>query len=204
LKPHPIGDLGEINSVIDLRGFVPMSLPHYEPPLKTGLIFVKVPTRKALLMLYFGDLDVTNVAKDASKLDAKDLSNISFQLEDQAVPGPLASWVRLSYGLTKNTAPELYNKLVGGNFDSVEPTTVFFTSHSSFIIISFHYSSFFQPNGQVILILEFAKKTAQYKAAYVVYSTTLLEKQTKAFLESTSSIVMREVIKAGVQASIAP
>lgn len=57
-KPTPIGDLGHIDTVVDLRGFIPLSHTSAELLLTwsgKGLRWYKVPTKKALLMLIQGN-----------------------------------------------------------------------------------------------------------------------------------------------------
>src|ERR1700735_2449310 len=57
--PTPIGNLGQVTKVIDLRGFVPMSFSS-KNAIRTlsssGLRWYQVPIKSALLMLYYGTL----------------------------------------------------------------------------------------------------------------------------------------------------
>src|ERR1035438_6712180 len=74
-EPRPIGHLGEVDSVVDLRGFVPMSLSSKTAGgWLTNLRWYKIPTRKALLLLYFGTLSVSHVADDTTSLEKRALS----------------------------------------------------------------------------------------------------------------------------------
>src|ERR1039458_5855457 len=81
-QPSPIGNLGNLDVVVDLRGFVPMSFwsataakatfaGHSDNFKGDVLRWYKIPTKKALLMLYFGDLTSTHIADDTTKLESR-------------------------------------------------------------------------------------------------------------------------------------
>ena len=73
-EPTPIGDLGPIEAVVDLRGFVPMSFRAKSGRFKgskgtwTELRWFKIPTRRALLFLYYGSVSRADISQDSAML----------------------------------------------------------------------------------------------------------------------------------------
>jgi hypothetical protein len=187
--PAPIGDVGKIETVVDLRGFIPMSLPQYPSSNVASRIFYgpeyprhwfKIPTKKALLMLYYGNLPFSKFAEDTVSLEKEQLSQTTFIRESDA-KGANASWCELAYTLAKDSAP-LFERIVGGSgFQATEPITVFFTEQSTFVILSFKYTSYsalVANNGQALIGLEFSRSSRRYKTFYQLYSTVLINKPT--------------------------
>jgi hypothetical protein len=201
--PTPIGDLGNIETVVDLRGFVPMSLPK-RPDSTLGKVihwnehedhWYKIPTKKALLILYYGTLNFDKVADDATTLEAP-FKNVPFLKESQA-HGETASWVRLAYTLDKE-APQLYEQLIGGGgYEGSEATTLFFTEQSAFVVLSLRYSSTFTLNGQLLIALEFSRFSKNYKALYKLSSTTLMvNKSSSEALTATAPFIAKAITAA--------
>src|ERR1022692_1143085 len=137
-EPRPIGHLGEVDSVVDLRGFVPMSLSSKTAGgWLTNLRWYKIPTRKALLLLYFGTLSVSHVADDTTSLE-KRFSKTSF-LKESNVNAESKLWCKVAYNSAKDSAA-IYQQIAGGSgLQGAEPTTIFLTPESAFVILNFKY-----------------------------------------------------------------
>jgi hypothetical protein len=211
-RPTPIGSLGDLDTVVDLRGFVPMSfysaaadadakknrfrLDNFFPDL---LRWYKVPTAKALLMLYFGDLASTNIADDTTKLENRRFGHIRFLRESDA-QNESASWCKVAFELAKDSGA-LYQTIVGGDgFEAGEPTTVFLTDQSAFVMLSLKYNSPIRrkSTGQVLVALEFSRSSRGYRTFYKLYSTELAGKTTSAAFTATAPIVAKALAEAGV------
>jgi hypothetical protein len=211
-RPIPIGNLGNVNAVVDLRGFVPMSffsasayadaqknrfkLENFFPDL---LRWYKIPTKKALLLLYFGDLPSTKIADDTTNLEQRHLGKTQFLQEPDAY-GESASWCKVAYNVAKHSEA-LYQQIVGSEgFEAGEPTTVFFTDQSAFVILSLKYNSAIRRNstGQVLVALEFSRSSRQYKTFYKLYSNELMSKTTSEAFSKTAPIVAKVLAEAGM------
>ncbi|HUI55810.1 MAG TPA: hypothetical protein VLY04_12615 [Bryobacteraceae bacterium] len=201
--PTAIGDLGNIETVVDLRGFVPMELPVRPPNVlsDTPLRWFKIPTRKALLLLYFGSLRVGDIANDTTAAERASFSWTRF-LKEAQVTGEAALWCKLAYETARDSEP-LFERIAGSGFKAAEPTTVFLTEDTAFVILSFKYASILRitantPDGQMLIGLEFSRSLKTYKTLYNLYSTTPFDKPTtKAFVES-APIVAKALNAAGI------
>jgi hypothetical protein len=201
--PTPIGDLGRIQTVIDLRGFIPMSLPKRKDNIADKIInfnghddsWYKIPTKKALLILYYGTLPFDRVADDTSNLEGA-FHDTRF-LSESAAEREFGKWIELSYGMTK-VAPQMWDLLIGGSgFEGAEPVTLFLTENSVFEILSIRYSDSSTVNGQLLIALEFSRSSRRYKALYKLSSTTLLNnKPTREAFISSAPFIEKAIIAA--------
>jgi hypothetical protein len=216
--PTPIGDLGPIETVVDLRGFVPMSFASksgisisnqlhgaasdYRKLLVNtdGLHWYKIPTKKALLMLYYGDLDSTNLAADTTDLEQR-FSSTTFMKESEA-QGDVAAWCRLAYAAARDAEP-IFKSIAGGSgSEGAEPVTLFFTDQSCFVLLSFRYSSLVMENqGQLLVAMEFSRSLKEYKTYYPLYSTLLWSKSTKDLAGLTASCMGQALHDAAIVAT---
>jgi hypothetical protein len=208
-EPTPIGNLGNLGTVVDLRGFVPMAFASREAtPLwnaqltlattgkwKNGDVhWYKIPTKRALLLLYFGDIPSTHLADDTTSLEGQRFRKTRF-LKESDVNGETALWSSLAYRMAKDSEP-LYQKIVGDNeFEGAEPTTVIFTDQSSFIVLSFRGKN----AGQELIAMEFSRSSREYKTFYQLYSTVVPNKATNELIAGAAAFVGKELIKAGIQ-----
>ncbi|HUI53781.1 MAG TPA: hypothetical protein VLY04_02340 [Bryobacteraceae bacterium] len=220
-KPTPIGDLGHLNVVADLRGFVPMSFYSLasmglnesggadkasisnavQNEISAGLLpgdslrWYKIPTKRALLMLYSGDLSLRQIAEDSSAQEASRFGNTRF-LKESEVTGETAWWCRFAYKIAQGAA-SLFEKIAGDGFENAEPTTVFLTDQSAFVMMNFRYRSLLRRNstGQVIVALEFSRALKEYKTFYQVYSTTLVSRSSAEAFQATAPIVAKLLLE---------
>jgi len=193
-KPTAVGNLGNITTVVDLRGFVPMLLPTDPGTFLRvtddyNLHWYKVPTQRGLQMLYFGNLSLQDL------IDGKTVPwsrQTRFLKEKQAMgEDEDAFWVQFVYTLAKN-GPHLYDEFVGGGgFKAAEPTTVFFTDASVFLVLSFKFASLagHSPDGQMLVAFEFSRSIKQYKTVYELYSTAVWNKASSEAFMKTAPIV---------------
>jgi hypothetical protein len=199
--PTPIGDLGKVDLVIDLRGFVPMSFRSKEKDaftlenmtkVRTALQWYKIPTKKALLMLYFGSLSSDRLGSDTSSLESEAFRGTGF-LDEGTAKGESIKWCELAYDIAEKDSDRIFDHLIGGTtFTAAEPTTVFFTPDSAFVIVNFRYSQWnFGDRGQALVALEFSRRLKRYKSLYYLYSTTLFSKSTHEMFASTAPYVAR-------------
>lgn len=206
-EPTPIGNLGRIDVVVDLRGFVPMSFYSHavvkEGPKITldplpfdALRWYKIPTRKALLMLYSGDLK-KNIASDTTSLERAQFSNAAFLAESDVKNKELQSWCKIAYTMAKHSEP-LYERIAGSGFEEAEPTTVFLTDKSVFVILSFRYNSVLRrrSTGQVLVALEFSSSSREYRTFYQVYATLFTNKATANAATQAAKELAGQALKA--------
>ena len=201
--PAAIGNLGRIQTMVDLRGFVPMELPVRPPNVlaDTPLRWFKIPTSKALLLLYSGSVRLGDIANDTTAVERATFGTTRFVKESQ-VTGESALWCKLAYETARESEP-LFERIAGSGFKAAEPTTVLLTEDSAFIILSFKYASILRitantPEGQMLIALEFSRSLKTYKTLYNLYSTTPFDKPTtKAFMD-TAPIVAKALNAAGI------
>jgi len=107
---HPIGDLGAIETVVDLRGFVPlsrMSASAMWTLTMSAMRWYKIPTRKALLLFYTGKLSIDNVAADTTALEKQSFAHTRF-LTERDVSGDTERWCKLAYDLSEKDSKRLF------------------------------------------------------------------------------------------------
>ncbi len=207
-KPTPIGNLGGIETVIDLRGFVPMSFAS-ENANSLGASFkrtisdprtllenvdtlrwYKIPTRKALLMLYFGDLKSTELGQDASKFENR-FENTQFLKESEA-KGEMIAWCKLAYAAAKDSEP-IFKTLAGKDgFEGAEAVTLLFTEQSCFVFLNLKYSnSIRKGTGQLLVAMEFSRYLKEYKTFYLTYTTMVVSKSTREGFAETAPYIIK-------------
>jgi len=220
-KPTAVGDLGHLDVVVDLRGFVPMSFYSLasmglnesggadkasinnaiQNEISAGLIpadalrWYKIPTKRALLLLYSGDLALAHIAEDSSAQEASRFGGTRFLKESEAT-GEAAWWCRVAYKMAQGAAP-LFEKIAGDGFENAEPTTVFLTDQSAFVMLNFRYRSLLRRHstGQVLVAMEFSRALKEYKTFYQVYSTTLVSKSSADAFQATAPIVAKILLE---------
>jgi hypothetical protein len=187
--PVPIGDVGAIEVVADLRGFIPMSFVSAEASGFLSLTldpfrWYKVPVKKALLMLYYGKLKSSQLATDIPKDVNQYVENVRVldEYHCSKEKADIRLWCRAAYDAEKDSKA-LLQKLSGG-YDSAEPVLVFTTKDSSFIVLSLRYSDLLRSKGtgQVLVAIEFSRTHRQYKTFYTLYSTTILSPSVREFV----------------------
>lgn len=176
--PKPIGDLGRIETVIDLRRFVPMSLmansAYWRMSLFDNLKWFEIPTKKALLMLYYGDLRVEDVNADTTAMEARRFESTQF-VGESVGDGENAQWARFAYDLAAKSGP-IFQIIGGSGFQSGEPIAVLLTQESAFLVLSLKYGSVLVSEGQALVAVEVSRISHRYKTIYPLYSTLMLDK----------------------------
>ena len=195
-RPTPIGNLGDVQTIIDLRGFVPMSLASrpgwWRMTLADNDDWFKVPTKTALLMLYYGNLDIADIDKDTTNLQSSFARTTL--LQESELKGDSDRWAQVAYRLASNSySASLFENLAGDGFQAAEPTTVFFTPQSAFIILSFKYESTLVHHGQLLVAFEFSRSSKRFKTFYPVYSTELMSKSGTATAVAVAPYVAKAV-----------
>ena len=207
-----IGDLGKIESIIDLRGFVPVKLLSKD---SDDLQWYKVPIKEFISAIYFDNKVSWFSKKDAdedkgflkkwkdkitngtSKLKNKYL-NVPTPIKENDVYGEEENkWIRLAYSL-KRKGEELYGSVGGGyGYDDTEPIMILSTEYSSLVFMSFRYKGV-KESGQYLVAFELSK-TGEYKTFYRVYDTFITSVNTaQAFDDSLpiiGNIAMKLVFK---------
>ena len=195
----PIGDLGNIQTIINLRGFIPISAVSKK---KTSYInsnifksiitlnldvfkWYKFPIARTISLLYYGKDDWANLSK---------LSKIKFLKEDKLCRKN-AQWANFAYKLTKNNGKILF-KSVGGwlGFDGAEPIAIILTEQNAIIIINFKYADIERNGtGQILCGFEFSRRFKKYKTFYDLYSTTIYKRSTKKSYEATKPLIIEAI-----------
>jgi hypothetical protein len=183
--PTAIGNLGDIDTVVDLRGFMPMLLmTNYDSSIlraidKYKFDWFKVPTPQALHLLYPGDLTLQQVITGTGVPTTGPLAHARF-INEEKISRHDRFWLNLAYDSVKD-GPQLYKQLVGGDgFEGAEPVTILFSHNSVFLFLSFKYSSVIHwgqgGEGQLLVALEFSRFEKKYRAIYQIYSTAAVNK----------------------------
>lgn len=188
-EPTPIGNLGHIETVVDLRGFVPMSLSSvsgFWTPTLTDFRWFKIPTKAAVSLLYYGTLKLPQLGSVPLHEDP-DLRTTRFSDESQ-VTGNEKQWCLVAYATAKSDKP-LFQSFTG-KYDGTEPILVLFTRQSVFIIISVKYSTLNNPGvGQTLLALEFSRAFRKYKQLYPLYTTMVMTESAREDFEQSAHYV---------------
>jgi hypothetical protein len=158
--------------------------------LQTALQWYKVPTKKSLLMLYYGNLTSDNLASDTTGLENATFANTRF-LDESSAKGETVKWCDVAYNLAEKDSKRIFDQLIGGEtFTAAEPTTIFFTRDSVFVIMNYRYSQWnYGDRGQALVAMEFSRRLKRYKSLYYLYSTTLFSKSTHEIFSSSASYV---------------
>jgi hypothetical protein len=190
-KPTPIGDLGAVQTIVDLRGFVPLLLP-WKQNYQIYKWF-KVPTKKAGLLLYYGDLKAWDLSSNTSNDEANKFAHTAVQKEAE-VSGDLAKWTDFAYKVATDLGPSVFERIAGSGFQSAEPISIFVTNDSVFVLVNFRYQSILSKiesingQGQILTAFEFSKVSKRYKTFYELYSTAYGKASQQVFTSTTPLI----------------
>lgn len=192
----PIGDLGHIQYIIDLRGFVPIAgvSKAKKEKQKSGLLnlvttdvvtWYKIPTRWGIAILYYDNKDGWDSLKDT-------LSETRV-LKENELSGENLKWAKFAYDLAKSSGKELFGASGGTwGFEAAEPVAVIFTAQSLIVLINFRYSDLDRDGtGQILSGFEFSRTLKEYKNFYQVYSTTMFRRSTKNALISSKPYITK-------------
>lgn len=200
LKSHfeirPIGDFGNIEAVLDLRGFVPISgtskakyKEHYSGSFSEQIFtkwqfsdlhsWYKLPTKHGVGLVYYGSDDFK-------------LSNTQFLRESQ-LAGENKQWAALAYDLTETSGKKLFEATGHSfGFDGAEPINILITAQSVFVVVNFRYTDPVRwGTGQVLTAFEFSRALKGYKTYYEVYTTALLPSSARKAFEKSLPIVTK-------------
>ncbi len=172
-----IGDLGSIQTIIDLRSFVPLSAwstkREKEKIVGTDCFqWFKLPVKEGICHIYYGEMG----EKYENKMSQTKI------LTEKELAGDNLKWGELSYEIAQSSGEELF-KAAGGwlGFEGAEPIAVILTEHSAIIVMSFKYSDLMRHGhtGQILCGYEFSRKTKNYKTHYHIYSTLIFPRSAK-------------------------
>jgi len=147
-------------------------------------------------LLYFDNLRMEDVTNDTRRLERETLANTHLISEADA-KGESAPWCKLAYDLAKDAAP-LFERMSGSGFETAEPIDVLLTKESAFILLNFKYRNIVVDNGQVLVAMEFARSSKNYKTLYKLYTTEIVSKAAVDVFASTAPIVGPILAKAAI------
>ena len=183
----PIGDVGDIQTIVDLRGFIPLS---YVSKAKSDgfhldvVQWYQIPTLPGVARLYYGDWKEATMEK---------LSRITL-LTEEKLTGENLEWAKFAYTLAKTSGNDLF-KSAGGSaheLDASEPVAVLLTARSAIVLLSFKYTSLArQGTGQVLCGFEFSRMLKEYKTFYEIHSTIIVGRSTKKAFENSLPYVTK-------------
>lgn len=165
-----IGDTGQIERIIDLRGFIPFSFPSRERGKKQGqsplnwfmdiFQWYMCPTPDGVGRLYYG-FDNSHIGN---------MRNIPLVPEAHAKGEDLA-WAKLAYRLATDNGDALYERVGGGSHPlASEPIVVFFNKSSAFVVINFRYQSMEREGtGQYLVAFEFSRSLREYRMFHAIH-----------------------------------
>jgi hypothetical protein len=208
-----IGDEGQVEKIIDFRGYVPLSaVSKKRDTLFTLDIFqyYKFPLRSTLRQVYHGlkelepyfdvnvpeDYDkVTEYFGDVPIVKEEDLApkegEFNFVTEDTA-------WVDFANNITDGeSGEELYRGVFrgGGGFETAQPIAILMNKSNIFVLINLRLSSINRNGtGQTLIALEFSRASKKYRDFHVIY-TTSEEIATNASLLRTTSFFVNAAVK---------
>lgn len=192
-KITPIGDLGNLEQIIDLRGFIPLSLvSKTKSDYQEKSIFnfftdrfqwYQIPTPSGVSLLYYGDSDDATLKKLAkTKL-----------IDEKGLAGDNQQWAKFAYELSRSSGSALF-KVAGGSrgLDSSEPVAILFTARTAIILMNFKYTDVDRKGtGQIICAFEFSRALKEYKTFYDLYSTTAFSRSTKEAFDTSAPYVTK-------------
>lgn len=174
--PKAIGDLGDVQKIVDLRGFLPLSMRSKKKSAfqKTSFFnnftdifqYYKYDIRR-LDWLYYG-LDSKKTFDRVQVVHEKDLNAEELK------------WAEVAYGLTEGeTGKKFYGALVGSTgFENAEPIAVLLTEKDAFVVVNFRWSSMDRKStGQTLMAFEISRKVQQIKSTYCLYENSLFSKE---------------------------
>jgi hypothetical protein len=187
-----IGNVGRLQTIIDLRSFIPLSSVSrqriqncslFELPFKDVHLWFQIPIKFGIRLIYYGEGENCSAGK---------LSETKVLREDE-LAGDDLKWAKFSYELARSSGKELF-KSAGGrlNCDAAEPVAVILTSQSAIVIMNFKFTNILRPNstGQLLCGYEFSRTTREYKTFYSIYQNTLLGRAaTDAFVLSGPYVI---------------
>lgn len=202
-----IGNLGEIKSIIDLRGFVPVKLKSID---SGDSQWYKVPTKEFINAIYFNNkvswLSETDEDKGLLEKWGDNIANIVSNVKDKYlnIPDPTNEndisgaeekrWVQYAYELSRK-GEKLYDSIDGGmGYDSAEPIMILEIENSGLIFISFRYKGI--PSGQYLVAFELSKN-GDYKTFYRVYDTFITPINVQQAFTDSVPIIAEVVLKFG-------
>ncbi len=186
-----IGDLGDVEQIIDLRGFLPLSCPMkdaYKHPQETsGLMFdefrwFKYPLVQGLQEVYYGKAAAAEKNFAATPVITED------KLE-----GDLKAWAQFSYQLSANNGEILFKQLGGTTgFERAEPVAILVTKASVFLLMNFRYGNTRRHDtGQVLAAYEFSRSLKANKMFYSLYTTFAFEKFDKKAVATATPMLTK-------------
>jgi hypothetical protein len=180
----PIGDLGTIRTIVDLRGFIPLSLLQKSRACLDCLNWYKFPLKDGVARVYYGGADPSVLSKlAATKIVGED------HLSREQL-----GWAKLAYGLVKSSSADLFVAAGGyaDDLDTAEPVAVLMTDRSALIIVNFKYSDFERRGtGQIMCCYEFSRSLREYKTFYRVSSTLALNRSTRTAFAKSMPYVLK-------------
>lgn len=138
-------------------------------------------------------MSIDHLADDTTGLERQNWAETRF-LRESDTRGETALWCKVAYDVSERDSRRIFEQLVGGGFDAAEPTTVFFTQESVFVILSFKYTQInIRDQGQVLVAFEFSRTSKRLRTTYYLYSTTIFRKSTSELLAATAPYVAKAV-----------
>lgn len=182
--PKAIGDVGNVEKILDLRGFLPLSLTSKK----------KSDYQDASIFNTFTDIfqyykyDIRRLEWFYYGLDSKQTFVRVKVVSEKELDGEELQWAKVAYGLTEGEAGrKLYGSLVSSSgFENAEPIAVLFTEKDAFVIVNFRWSSFDRKStGQTLMAFEISRKLHQLKSTYCLYENSAVSKEKRqAFVDS--------------------
>lgn len=187
-KITPIGDIGDIETIIDLRGFIPLAgVSKAKRKHQGASVFnwftdnhqwYQLDTVSAIAILYYPKIDDKTAQKKFARTKL---------LREDALRAENLQWAKFAYALASKSGKELF-KAAGGSkgLDTSEPVAVLLTARSAIVLLSFKYSDGDREGtGQVLCAFEFSRTLKEYRTFYALYDTFAFSRSTKnAFKES--------------------
>ena len=167
-----IGNVGRLQTIIDLRSFLPLSCESRQRVENCSLfedfhLWFQIPIKFGIRLIYYGEGENCSAGK---------LSETKV-LREGELTGDDLKWANFSYELARSSGKELF-KSAGGRFgfDAAEPVAVILTSQSAIVIMNFKFINPLRSNstGQLLCGYEFSRTTKEYKTFYSIYQNTLL------------------------------
>jgi hypothetical protein len=199
-----INDVGDIETVVDLRGFVPVGACSNSKQ-KVNYTDVeriyRFPIRHALSFLYY-DLKCTSLINGASLRDSPaKIKNVCDKLErvqivkEADATGDLLEWTKVAYALAKS-GRQLFAAAGGkeDEFETADPILVLQTSDSVIIFIGAEYTGWNVKNGHVLMACEYSRKLQELKHTYLLNHTFFFNPDQARFYKATS-VVVKEVVR---------
>lgn len=200
-----VGDLGKIQTIAAVRGFMPILCKSKKRIKENGLTFFgnddyltyKFPLTLTLKEMYYGMDELWQYhprtawgTPKAAAHQKKTFQELLKQrnarayfdkidvINEKDAKGEDLAWIKFAYALTSGKAGEkMYGHILGGRgYKSAEPVAIIFTENDALVFSSLRWESSFGTPGQTIVAFEISRNLNKFRTFHRVFDTSDIKK----------------------------